>query len=115
MPNVVGDKEKQFLGIGYYVMQRINNTYSCWACQKGSMILTREVMHDGELKPAEFECDNCHDTVGIAPDRSSQGVMPSLSVDAIKKRTVNWSGVDPAEAGSDYTRYHKPRRKDKKP
>lgn len=92
MPWVVGEREAQFRSLSIYVMVGIDLVYRCWMCEKGSLQLTRDIGVKGELSPAFFECDHCHDITGIAPAKSSQGVMPALSVASIRARAKKGKG-----------------------
>lgn len=80
MPYVVGEFEKRLLALGVVVATRAGARWKCWQCEKGLLILTREVDGKGGMSAAQFVCDSCGDTVNIYPAKEG-GVQPALKME----------------------------------
>lgn len=78
MPSVVGDYEMELLKMGKIVATIEGIKYRCWQCEKGELVLTRDVDKVGNPSPAYFSCDSCDAKISIYP--AKHGVQPHLKM-----------------------------------
>lgn len=75
----VGTYEHQLAQLGHVIATVVGRRFRCWQCERGELILTREINAEGMAKPAAFVCDSCESAIGVYPDQGG-GVQPSLKM-----------------------------------